>query len=266
MNHPSIRAHGISRRYGDTIALRTTNLDIDTGLTVIMGKSGSGKSSLLAVLAGIEKPNTGNVTHYDGETEVFVSDFRKDKWHDFSERREKEKVLQARTAFVPQRPALNPSQTIQDNIRLLVDKNDIQPDKSTQDAIFEGLGLEEFAAKFPREVSGGQNQRAALAVALLVMPEIVFLDEVTSGLDADNSERTYGLLRQLVDEQGMNVILASHDPRSAYYADQLIRLDSGRLKQNIVVAASPLWVPDSSNFTLSPQVFDPVGSIDQVQN
>lgn len=228
-----VEARGIARRYGDTLALSQTDLDIKEGLTSIYGESGSGKSSLLAILACVEKPDTGLVRHFQDEALVIANSFRKDKR---GERKAREKGMRNHTAFVPQRPALNPSQTIRDNINQLLAVRSIKkvPDL---ELVIDGLGLSEYWDRYPKEVSGGQCQRAALAAALLVAPRVLFLDEVTSALDTGNAQSTYDLLKHYTVEQEMTVVLASHDANAKSYADHVITLSDGRITGNITVAS-----------------------------
>jgi putative ABC transport system ATP-binding protein len=185
-------------------------------LTAIMGPSGSGKSTFMHVLAGLDRPTSGSVRI--GETTV----------SDLSERA-LSRLRRTQVGFVFQSFNLVPSLTAADNIRLPLRLDGRRPDPDWFDAIVATVGLGERLGHRPTELSGGQQQRVAVARALLTRPAVVFADEPTGNLDSNASAEVLSFLRHSVREHGQTIVMVTHDPHAAAYADRVLFLADGRI-------------------------------------
>jgi putative ABC transport system ATP-binding protein len=185
-------------------------------LTAIMGPSGSGKSTFMHVLAGLDRPTSGSVRI--GETTV----------SDLSDRA-LSRLRRTQVGFVFQSFNLVPSLTAADNIRLPLRLDGRQPDPDWFDAIVATVGLGERLDHRPTELSGGQQQRVAVARALLTRPAVVFADEPTGNLDSNASAEVLSFLRRSVREHGQTIVMVTHDPHAAAYADRVLFLADGRI-------------------------------------
>jgi putative ABC transport system ATP-binding protein len=185
-------------------------------LTAIMGPSGSGKSTFMHVLAGLDRPTSGSVRI--GETTV----------SDLSERA-LSRLRRTQVGFVFQSFNLVPSLTAADNIRLPLRLDGRRPDPDWFDAIVATVGLGERLGHRPTELSGGQQQRVAVARALLTRPAVVFADEPTGNLDSNASAEVLSFLRRSVREHGQTIVMVTHDPHAAAYADRVLFLADGRI-------------------------------------
>lgn len=185
-------------------------------LTAIMGPSGSGKSTFMHVLAGLDRPTSGSVRI--GDTNVSeLSD------------RALSRLRRTQVGFVFQSFNLVPSLTAADNIRLPLRLDGRQPDRDWFDAIVATVGLGERLDHRPAELSGGQQQRVAVARALLTRPAVVFADEPTGNLDSNASAEVLSFLRRSVREHGQTIVMVTHDPHAAAYADRVLFLADGRI-------------------------------------
>jgi putative ABC transport system ATP-binding protein len=185
-------------------------------LTAIMGPSGSGKSTFMHVLAGLDRPTSGSVRI--GETTV----------SDLSDRA-LSRLRRTQVGFVFQSFNLVPSLTAADNIRLPLRLDGRRPDPDWFDAIVATVGLGERLDHRPAELSGGQQQRVAVARALLTRPAVVFADEPTGNLDSNASAEVLAFLRRSVREHGQTIVMVTHDPHAAAYADRVLFLADGRI-------------------------------------
>jgi putative ABC transport system ATP-binding protein len=185
-------------------------------LTAIMGPSGSGKSTFMHVLAGLDRPTSGDVRI--GKTSV----------SDLSDRA-LSRLRRTQVGFVFQSFNLVPSLTAADNIRLPLRLDGRRPDPDWFDAIVETVGLGERLDHRPAELSGGQQQRVAVARALLTRPAVVFADEPTGNLDSNASAEVLSFLRRSVREHGQTIVMVTHDPHAAAYADRVLFLADGRI-------------------------------------
>jgi putative ABC transport system ATP-binding protein len=215
------RAEHLSKLYGSGEATVTALDDVTVGLeggrfTAIMGPSGSGKSTLLHLLAGLDRPTTGHV--YLGDTEITsLSDkaltlLRRD-----------------RIGFIFQSFNLLPTMTAAENIALPMRIAGRKPDDHWVASIVETIGLTGRLDHRPSELSGGQQQRVAAARALASRPEIVFADEPTGALDSRSGTELLRFLRTAVDELRQTVVMVTHDPGAASYADRVIFLADGHI-------------------------------------
>ena len=196
-------------------------------LTAIMGPSGSGKSTLLHCVAGLDRPTSGD---------VYIEDVA------ISQLSEKELTLlrRDRVGFVFQAFNLLPMLTAAENMTLPLDLAGRSVDTTWFDTIVDTVGLRPRLDHRPSELSGGQQQRVAVARALVTRPAIVFADEPTGNLDSRSGAEILGFLRRSVDEFGQTIVMVTHDPMAASYADRAVFLADGRIVDDV---AAP--TPDS---------------------
>ncbi|GGK46714.1 ABC transporter ATP-binding protein [Nocardia camponoti] len=204
---------------GDTQvkALDGVSADFAKGeFTAIMGPSGSGKSTLMHCLAGLDVASSGEVrigdTALTGLNDKQMTALRRD-----------------RIGFVFQAFNLVPTLTALENITLPLDIAGRKADQEWLDTVVKRLGLADRLSHRPTELSGGQQQRVACARALVGKPEIIFGDEPTGNLDSHSSGEVLSILRASVDEFGQTVVIVTHDPRAASYADRVVFLADGRI-------------------------------------
>jgi len=199
------------------VALDGINVGLAVGsFTAVMGPSGSGKSTFLNVAAGLDRPSAGTVTL--GDTELA----------DLSERR-LTVPRRDRIGFVFQAFNLLPSLTVAQNISLPLRLDGHRPRRSAVREVAARVGLEQRLRHRPSQLSGGQQQRVAIARALVTRPEVVFADEPTGALDTRTGHEVLALLREIVDNDGRTVVMVTHDPTAAAWADQVVLLADGRL-------------------------------------
>lgn len=184
--------------------------------TAIMGPSGSGKSTLMHCLAGLDSATTGTV--HIGETDLTeLSD------------KQMTQLRRDRIGFVFQAFNLVPTLTALENITLPLDIAGRRPDDEWLQTVIKRLGLGDRLDHRPSELSGGQQQRVACARALAGKPDIIFGDEPTGNLDSRSSGEVLSILRASVDEFGQTVVIVTHEPHAAAYADRVIFLADGRI-------------------------------------
>jgi len=216
-----VRAEGVTKRYGTGDATVAALDDVTVGMhggqfTAIMGPSGSGKSTLLHMLAGLDRPTLGEV--YVGDTELTrlgdkaLTTLRRD-----------------RIGFIFQSFNLLPTLTAAENIVLPMRIAGRKPDQHWVASIVETVGLAGRLGHRPAQLSGGQQQRVAAARALASKPDIVFADEPTGALDRRSGTELLRLLRGAVDDLGQTVVMVTHDPTAACYADRVIFLADGHV-------------------------------------
>jgi len=199
------------------VALDGINVGLAVGsFTAVMGPSGSGKSTFLNVAAGLDRPSAGTVTL--GDTELA----------DLSERR-LTVLRRDRIGFVFQAFNLLPSLTVAQNISLPLRLDGHRPRRSAVREVAARVGLEQRLRHRPSQLSGGQQQRVAIARALVTRPEVVFADEPTGALDTRTGHEVLALLREIVDNDGRTVVMVTHDPSAAAWADRVVLLADGRL-------------------------------------
>jgi putative ABC transport system ATP-binding protein len=214
-----VTATDVRRRFGE----RAAAVDALAGVTVafergrysaIMGPSGSGKSTLMHILAGLDRPTSGSVL-LDG---IEITDL---------DDGDLTKLRRDKLGFIFQFFNLIPVLTARENILLPLSIAGRDPDPAYFDQLVETVSLQDRLTHRPSELSGGQQQRVAVARALISRPAVVFADEPTGNLDSKSSEEVLGMLRRSVDELGQTVVMVTHDPEAASYADHLIVLRDG---------------------------------------
>jgi len=223
-----LAGRGLHKSFGLSHALRGADLSVAAGeVLAVMGPSGSGKSTLLHCLAGILTPDRGEVV-FDGR--------RIDRMLDGQRTRLRRSVF----GFVFQFGQLVPELPVLDNIALPL----LLSGKGRRVAIAAArtwltrLGLEGLERRLPGEVSGGQGQRVAIARALVTGPRIVFADEPTGSLDTVAGDQVMELLVSAAKEEDASVVMVTHEPRVAAYADRRITVRDGRTVQPAVVGAA----------------------------
>ncbi|WP_456913696.1 ABC transporter ATP-binding protein [Geodermatophilus sp. SYSU D00696] len=216
----AVRATGLTKVYGsgDARVLALDGVDVAFArgeFTAIMGPSGSGKSTLMHCLAGLDTATSGQV--FLGGTEL--TRLRDD---------ELTRLRRDRVGFVFQAFNLLPVLDARENVVLPMRLAGRRPDPAWLDAVVARLGLRERLRHRPAELSGGQQQRVAIARALLPRPDVVFADEPTGNLDSRAGAEVLDLLRSSVRETGQTVVMVTHDPTAASYADRVVLLADGR--------------------------------------
>lgn len=220
-NGAAARAVDLYKIYGsgdaEVVALGGVSVDFASGrFTAIMGPSGSGKSTLLHCMAGLDTPTSGH---------VFIGGV------DLTTLSEKQLTLLRRekVGFVFQSYNLVPTLTAAENITLPLDIAGDKPDRAWFDTVVDTIGLRSRLAHRPSELSGGQQQRVAGARALVSKPDIVYADEPTGNLDSKSGAELLSFLRSAVDDHGQTIVMVSHDPTAASYADRIVFLSDGHV-------------------------------------
>jgi putative ABC transport system ATP-binding protein len=213
------RAQDLRKVFGEGAAaveaLRGITVEFAAGeFTAIMGASGSGKSTLLHCMAGLDTPTSGTVWIGDQDLthlkDRALTELRRD-----------------RVGFVFQTFNLVPTLSAAENITLPTDIAGRDVDRARFDDVVDTMGLRDRLTHLPSELSGGQQQRVAAARALVSRPEIVFADEPTGNLDSRASQELLGFLRNAVDAGGQTIVMVTHDPGGASYADRIVFLADG---------------------------------------
>ena len=216
---PAARATDLRKTYGSgqaaVHALAGVNVTFERGrFTAVMGPSGSGKSTLMHCMAGLDQPTSG---------QVFVGGQDIGRLDDNGLTR----LRRDHVGFVFQSFNLVPTLTAAENITLPLSLAGTRLDKAWFDSLVEQLGLGDRLTHRPTELSGGQQQRVACARALITKPDIIFADEPTGNLDSNASAGLLAFLKQSVKEIGQSIVMVTHDPRGAAYADRVIFLADG---------------------------------------
>jgi putative ABC transport system ATP-binding protein len=218
---PAARAVELTKTYGsgDTAvrALDAVSVGFERGrFTAVMGPSGSGKSTLMHCMAGLDAPSAGQA--FIGEVELGplddagLTELRRD-----------------RVGFVFQAFNLVPTLTAAENITLPADLAGHAVDAEWFDQLAAQLGIADRLTHRPGELSGGQQQRIACARALITRPELIFADEPTGNLDSNASTEVLAFLRQAVNGHGQSIVMVTHDPQAAAFADRVVFLADGAL-------------------------------------
>ncbi|RPE32915.1 ABC transporter ATP-binding protein [Kitasatospora cineracea] len=215
------RATGLNKVYGEgetrVVALDDVSVSFGRGeFTAIMGPSGSGKSTLMHCMAGLDKVTSGSATI--GDTELVGL---KDK--------QLTRLRRDKIGFIFQAFNLLPTLTALENITLPMDIAGGKVDRAWLDRVVETVGLSGRLSHRPAQLSGGQQQRVACARALASKPEIIFADEPTGNLDSRSGAEILSFLRNSVRELGQTVVMVTHDPVAASYADRVVFLADGRI-------------------------------------
>ncbi|HEY8532904.1 MAG TPA: ABC transporter ATP-binding protein [Micromonospora sp.] len=220
-NPIAARASDVWKVYGtgeaQVIALRGVTVEFERGrFTAIMGPSGSGKSTLMHCLAGLDVVTRGEVTIGDtrvtGLSDAGLTRLRRDK-----------------VGFIFQQFNLLPTLTAKENILLPLAIAGRKPDPAWFDTVIDIVGLRDRLNHRPSQLSGGQQQRVACARALVARPEVIFADEPTGNLDSRAGAEVLNFLRNSVKEYGQTIVMVTHDPVAASYADRVVFLADGQI-------------------------------------
>jgi len=228
----AVKARGLTKTYGEGEAAVTAvdhvDLDVPQGLlTAVMGPSGSGKTTLVHLLAGLDTADEGD---------VWIRDRQLTGLSDLETAHLRGRVI----GFVFQGFNLLQTMSARDNILLPLRLNGIGRDDDWFDELISMLGIGKELARRPYEMSGGQQQRIAIARALVTKPHVVFADEPTGNLDTHASAEILSHLRQACRELGQSVVMVTHNPTAAAYAQNVVLLADGKIAGHI---ANP--TPDS---------------------
>jgi putative ABC transport system ATP-binding protein len=217
---------GLYRAFGPTVALDGASVEVLAGEVVaLMGPSGSGKSTLLHCLAGILKPDEGEVHYRGSRIDTLPDEVRS-------------RLRRDDFGFVFQFGQLVPELSAMENVTLPLRLGGVGRRQAEVRAWewLERLEVDDVAGKRPGELSGGQSQRVAVARALITGPRVVFADEPTGSLDSLNGELVMTLLVDTARRQGATVVLVTHEPRVAAYADREVIVRDGRCTSPVAVA------------------------------
>jgi putative ABC transport system ATP-binding protein len=215
------RADQVWKVYGSgeaqVIALRGVTVELERGaFSAIMGPSGSGKSTLMHCLAGLDSVTRGEVhigqTKVTGLRDAALTKLRREQ-----------------VGFVFQQFNLLPTLNAEENILLPLAIAGRKPDPDWYDTVIDTVGLRDRLKHRPSQLSGGQQQRVACARALVSRPEVVFADEPTGNLDSRSGAEVLAFLRRSVREFGQTIVMVTHDPNAASYADRVIFLADGAI-------------------------------------
>ena len=227
MSRPAIEAKGLSKKFktGRTFVEVLKNLDFDCNhgeLTMVMGPSGSGKSTLIAALSGLLKPDQGRVTALGDnlwtKSAGDIDRFRLDH-----------------CGFIFQGFNLFPALTALQQVEVVLKYKGLTRDQArarSREAL-EEVGLGPRMHQRPDSLSGGEKQRVAIARAISKDPQLLFADEPTSALDGENGQLVIRLLRRAATQHGAAVICVTHDPRLEAFADRVIRIEDGRILDDV---------------------------------
>ncbi|MEV0091558.1 ABC transporter ATP-binding protein [Streptomyces sp. NPDC050738] len=227
----AVELRGVRRQYGRgssaVHALRGVDISLPRGsFTAVMGPSGSGKSTFLQCAAGLDRPTDGSVrlgsTEITGMSENKLTALRR-----------------SRLGFVFQAFNLLPSLTVEQNILLPMRLAGERQDRRRAAELLAQVGLDGKGKRRPGELSGGQQQRVAIARALVTRPDVIFADEPTGALDTTTAAEVLALLRDAVDRLGATVVMVTHDPAAAAYADRVLFLADGEIADSLPRATAP---------------------------
>ncbi|MEU4216544.1 ABC transporter ATP-binding protein [Actinoplanes sp. NPDC026623] len=220
------RASEVWKVYGSgearVVALRGVSAEFERGrFTAIMGPSGSGKSTLMHCLAGLDTVDRGEV-HIGGTAVTGMGD------------KALTRLRRDRVGFIFQQFNLLPTLSAQENIRLPLDIAGRKPDPQWWDVVIDTVGLRDRLSHRPSQLSGGQQQRVACARALVGRPDVIFADEPTGNLDSRSGAEVLSFLRASVREHHQTIIMVTHDPVAASYADRVVFLADGEIVDELL--------------------------------
>jgi len=215
-----LRVEQLTKSFGTQRVLDGINLELSRGETIaILGQSGTGKSVLLRLLIGLQKPDSGRVVFDDKNIPEM----------DLAQLNE----LRKKVGFLFQQAALFDSLTIEENVEFPLVRHSALTESERKDRVrhlLQSVGLEDAASKMPAEISGGMQKRVGLARALSLDPELLLLDEPTSALDPITADEIAGLIREIQDKRNVSSIVVTHDLRNAAaFANRLLMLREGKV-------------------------------------
>jgi putative ABC transport system ATP-binding protein len=220
---PRVAASAVDARKtygkGDAAVHALAGVTVDfpaQAFTAIMGPSGSGKSTLMQCVAGLDRLTSGSA--HIGDTEISGLD-----------KQQLTLLRRDRLGFIFQQYNLIPSLTARENILLPLTLAGASHDQEWLDEVVRTVGLGDRLGNLPSQLSGGQQQRVAVARALVPRPEIIFADEPTGALDSRTGTEILSFMRRAVDQSGQTIVMVTHDPHAASYADRVLFLADGQI-------------------------------------
>ena len=216
-----VEMKNVTKIYGEkenqVLALHNVSLDIEKGSVVsIVGASGSGKSTMLNIMGGVDTPSDGSI-YVDGKD---ITKYNDDELSIFRRRK---------VGFIFQAYHLIPVLTVEENIKMPILLDHKKPDREYIDHIIDLLGLSERRRHLPNQLSGGQQQRTAIARALANNPTLVLADEPTGALDSKNGEEVMELLMKSVNDIGQTLVIITHNDELAQRADRIVTIKDGEI-------------------------------------
>ena len=197
--------------------IRGVSLKINSNESVaIVGKSGSGKTSLIMLIAGLECPNSGKII-FEGED---ISQYSEDRLADLRKRK---------IGIVFQSFYLIPNYTALENVSLVLEINKVADAKKKSMELLEQLGLKDRINHFPSQLSGGEQQRVAIARSIVLNPKLILADEPSGNLDSENSKLIMSLLFKYCKQNGSSLVLVTHDQMLAKECDRIIEIKDGKI-------------------------------------
>ncbi|QAZ68723.1 ABC transporter ATP-binding protein [Solidesulfovibrio carbinolicus] len=218
-----LAARGVAKTFRlgkvEVPALGGVDMTVGAGeVVLLMGPSGSGKTTLLSILGCILSPSAGSVAVLGRDTAGLPE-------------AELAKVRLAHFGFIFQGYNLFPTLKAEENVRVALDLRGVQGADAVERSrqALDAVGLGDKFRMLPRDLSGGQKQRVAIARALVAEPDILLADEPTAALDSETGKAVIAILRELAVTHGRSVVIVTHDPRIAAFADRVIRIEDGRI-------------------------------------
>lgn len=228
-----LEARNLRKVYGEgearVEALRGVDVGVRAGeMVAIMGRSGSGKSTLLSMLGGIDSPSTGEVLLEGVDLASLTDDQRT-------------LMRRQRIGFIFQSFNLLPILTAEENVSLPLELDGVSSTEARRRAqeVLELVGMSARRDHIPSTLSGGEQQRVAVARALVIQPALLLADEPTGNLDSVNGQRLITMLRDLVDQRQQTIVMVTHDASVAAKADRVIHLSDGLVEQEVTVGEEP---------------------------
>lgn len=234
----ALETHGVTKIYHtggvEIRAVDDVALQVEAGeFAALVGPSGSGKTTMLAILAGLLRPDRGQIL-IEGEELGQMKDARRTRFRG------------QKIGFVFQASNLLPYLTALENVELILKLTGQLTAEKQREAkkLLTRLGLGERLHNLPSQLSGGQQQRVAIARALVTQPAIVLADEPTGNLDSKSGSEILQLLRRTCDQQGQTIVMVTHDPRAAAYADRVVFLRDGQVVRELKPAPNTQAIMD----------------------
>lgn len=213
------RVEKLHKRYGANVVLKDVSFELTSGaMTAIMGPSGSGKSTLLHCLGGVDKADSGSILFHGKNMTCMTA-------HEIAALR------RAQIASIFQFFYLLPTLTVEENIAFPLQLQSV-PGRQRKDrvaTILSQVGMEQRKDAFPNQLSGGEQQRAAIARALITRPKVILADEPTGNLDSRNGRRTLNLMRELLSTQNIALLLVTHSEEAAAICETTWEMQDGNL-------------------------------------
>lgn len=232
---PACGAHNLTKVFGadgprPVVAVDNVTLSIAQGsFTAIMGPSGSGKSTLMHCMAGLDRATSGGALIGESNLTALPE-------------KEVTRIRRDRIGFVFQAFNLLPTLTAEQNILLPLELAGTKPDRALFDEIVSSLGIADRLTHRPSQLSGGQQQRVAIARAMVTRPDVIFADEPTGALDSRAGTALLAYLQSCSRDRGQTIIMVTHDPKAAAYADRALVLSDGRIVDDVAQPTAELML------------------------